>query len=129
MTEVADFEHAKSQAGELLETYITGAVRLAWTMITQIPPMIATEPKRHEPNLTILEECSEGELVSQQTVSLRPILFFSYEGQVAVEGIVHVITSGWVSTIKSRFEEGRRYVTGPKEMITAKRTFREAPPP
>ena len=101
---VVDFEQAESEAGELLDTYITGAVRLAWMMITRIPPMIATEPKNHVPHLTLLQECSEGELVSQQTISLRPILFFSYEGQVAVEGIV--ITPGWVATIKSRFEKG-----------------------
>ena len=72
--------------------------------------MIAIEPKEHEPRLTILQECSEGELVSLQTVSLRPILFFSYEGQVAVQGIV--IPSGWVATIKSRLEQGRKKVTG-----------------
>ena len=87
-TEFADFQHAKSEAGELLEMYITGGVRLAWKMVTQIPPMIAIEPKKHEPHLTILQDCSEGEVVSQQTVSLRPILFFSYEGQVAIQGIV-----------------------------------------
>ena len=50
--------------------------------------MIAIEPKEHDPHLTIFQECSEGEVVSQQSVSLRPILFFSYEGQVAVQGIV-----------------------------------------
>ena len=72
--------------------------------------MVAIEPKIHDPHLTILQECSEGEVASQQTVSLRPILFFSYEGQVAVEGIV--ITPGWVATIKSRFEKGRKIVTG-----------------
>ena len=87
-SEVADLQQAESEAGELLDTYTTGAVCLAWKMITQIPPMIAIEPKKHEPHLTILQDCSEGEVVSQQTVSLRPILFFSYEGQVAIQGVV-----------------------------------------
>ena len=72
--------------------------------------MIAIEPKEHDAHLTILQECSEGEVISQQSVSLRPILFFSYEGEVAVQGIV--ITSGWVATIKSRLEQGRKNVTG-----------------
>ena len=54
--------------------------------------MVAIESKIHDPHLTILQECREVEVASQQTVSLQPILFFSYEGQVAVEGIV--ITPG-----------------------------------
>ena len=72
--------------------------------------MIATEPKNHDPHLTILQECSEGEVALQQTVSLPPILFFSYEGQVAVEGIV--ITPGWVATIQSKLEKGRKNLKG-----------------
>ena len=72
--------------------------------------MIAIEPRIHDPHFTVLQECSEGEVALQQTVSLRPILFFSYEGQVAVEGIV--ITPGWVATIKPKLEKGRKNLEG-----------------
>ena len=57
-------------------------------MVTRIPPMIAREPTTHEGRRTILEDCNEFEVASQKIICLRPILFFSYEGQVAVEGIV-----------------------------------------
>jgi len=50
--------------------------------------MIAAEPTTHEERLTILEGCNESEIASEKIISLRPILFFSYEGQVAVAGIV-----------------------------------------
>ena len=50
--------------------------------------MIAAEPTTHEERHTILEDCDEYEVASQDIIFLRPILFFSYEGQVAVEGIV-----------------------------------------
>ena len=50
--------------------------------------MIARKPTTHEARRTILENCNEFEVASQEVISLRPILFFSYEGQVAVEGIV-----------------------------------------
>ena len=57
-------------------------------MVTRIPPMIAIEPKAFDQHCTILEDCSDGDTASQEVISVRPILFFSYEGQVAVEGIV-----------------------------------------
>ena len=50
--------------------------------------MIAAKPTTHEARRTILQDCDEFEVASQDIISLRPILFFSYEGQVAVEGIV-----------------------------------------
>ena len=88
---VKNFECANSLAGELLDAYITAGIQLAWKMITQLPPMIAIEPIAFDPHTTKLEPCyAEEENASLQTitVALRPILFFSYEGQVAVEGIV-----------------------------------------
>ena len=84
---VEDFKLAKSLAGELLDAYITGGIQLAWMMVTRIPPMIAVEPTAHNPHHTIREDCSDGDTGSG-VISVRPILFFSYEGQVAVEGIV-----------------------------------------
>ena len=75
-------------AGDCLATYITSGIRLAWMMVTRIPPMIAAKPTTHEARRTILQDCGEFEVASQDIISLRPILFFSYEGQVAVEGIV-----------------------------------------
>ena len=88
---VEDFELAKSLAGELLDGYITGGIRLAWMMVTRIPPMIAVEPTAFDPHTTKLEPCYDEEdnpSLQTITVALRPILFFSYEGQVAVEGII-----------------------------------------
>ena len=51
-------------------------------MATRIPPMIATEPKKHDPCFTTLEGCCDEDDTCI-LVPLRPI-----EGQVAVEGIV-----------------------------------------
>ena len=88
---VKNLEHARSLAGELLDTYITGGIRLAWMMVTRIPPMIAIEPTAFDPCTTKLESCyGEKDDAPLQTiiVALRPILCFSYEGHVAVEGIV-----------------------------------------
>ena len=56
--------------------------------------MIATEPKKHEPCFTTLEPCCDEDndaCTVTNVVPLRPILFFSYEGQVAVEGIVAIL--------------------------------------
>ena len=90
---VEDFSCAELLAGELLDTYITGGIQLAWMMVTRIPPMIATEPTSFDPHCTILEECNESNIASQQVISLRPILYFSYEGEVAVQGIVTTLCS------------------------------------
>ena len=57
-------------------------------MVTRIPPMIAKQPTTFDPHCTLLEDCNEGDVAKQPTISMRPILFFSYEGQVAVQGIV-----------------------------------------
>lgn len=93
---IEGFERAKALAGELLNTYINSGVHLAWTMVTRIPPMFSIQPQKHEPPYTILEDCNDEENdASQQTilVPLRPILFFSYEGHPAIEGIIAVIPS------------------------------------
>ena len=87
-SEIENFEDAKSLAKERLDTYINGGIRLALMMATRIPPMIATEPKKHDPRFTTLEACCDEDDDACISVPLRPILFFSYEGQVAVEGIV-----------------------------------------
>lgn len=84
---IKNFEDAKLLAKERLDTYINGGIRLAWMMATRIPPMIATEPKKHDPCFTTLEGCCDEDDTCI-LVPLLPILFFSYEGQVAVEGIV-----------------------------------------
>lgn len=57
-------------------------------MVTRIPPMIANEPISFDPQRTILEDCNESDIALQQVISLRPILYFSYDGEVAVQGIV-----------------------------------------
>ena len=86
---VKGFELANSLAGELLDTYITAGIQLAWKMVTQIPPMIAIAPTKHEPDCTILDPSYDMENdASLQHVPLRPILYFSYHGQVALKGIV-----------------------------------------
>ena len=89
---VEHFEIAKSLAGELLDAYITGGVRLAWMMVTRIPPMIAVEPTANNPH----------------TISMQPILYFSYEGQVAVQGIITnpPTRPQWVLTQVAKFNQG-----------------------
>ena len=55
--------------------------------------MIANEPTSFDPHCTILEECNQSDIASQQFISLRPILYFSYEGVAAVQGIVTTLPS------------------------------------
>ena len=88
---VEDFELAKSLPGELLDAYITGGIRLAWMMVTRIPPMIAVEPTAYDPHTTILEGANNSDFTHKRTISIRPILYFSYEGQVAVQGIITIL--------------------------------------
>ena len=58
-------------------------------MVTQIPPMIAITPTKHEPQCTESESSYDvGNDTSIQNLPLRPILFFSYHGQVAIKGIL-----------------------------------------
>ena len=57
-------------------------------MVTRVPPMIASEPTAYHPGTTILESSTESDVGSQHIIALRPILFFSYEGEVAVRGII-----------------------------------------
>ena len=56
-------------------------------MVTRIPPMIAAEPTAFDEHCTIFDNCN-GDDITPQPISTRPILYFSYEGQVAVQGIV-----------------------------------------
>ena len=56
-------------------------------MVTRIPPMIATEPIPSDPDSTILKPCKQRDITSQQIIPMRPVLYFSYEGEVAVRGI------------------------------------------
>ena len=88
---VEDFELAKLPAGELLDAYITGGIRLAWMMVTRIPPMIAVEPTTYNPHTTILEGANNSDVPLKRTISIRPILYFSYEGHVAVQGIITIL--------------------------------------
>ena len=91
---VEHFEHAKSQAPKLLDTYVIGGIRLALIMVTRIPPMISIAPTKHEPHYTTLKCCNESEITEQSIlVPLRPILYFSYEGEVAIEGEVTILPS------------------------------------
>ena len=85
--EVEGFERAKLLAEELLDIYITHGVGLAWMMVTRIPPMIATEPIPSDPDSTILMPCKQRDITSQHIIPMRPVLYFSYEGEVAVRGI------------------------------------------
>ena len=87
---VEDFDQAKSvqKAEQLLDTFITGGLRLAWMMVTQIPPMIAISPTKFSPHCTIFGDFNENDVALTETISLRPIIYFSYEGEVAVQGII-----------------------------------------
>ena len=92
---VEHFKCAKSLAAELLDIYVTGGVRLALTMVTRIPPMISVVPEKHDPHSTILKSCNESEFTTHHSIlrPLRPILYFSYEGEVAIEGEVTILPS------------------------------------
>ena len=105
---VEDFDLAKSLAGELLDGYITGGIRLAWMMVTRVPPMIAVEPAAYNPHTTILEGANNSDVTLKRTISTRPILYFSYEGQVAVQGIVTIPPTRpqWVLAQVSKFNQG-----------------------
>ena len=102
---VENFELAKSLAGRLLDAYITGGIRLAWMMVTRIPPMIAVEPTAYNPHTTILEGASNSDVTFKRTISMRPILYFSYEGHVAVQGIVTILPTR-VPAQASNFNQG-----------------------
>ena len=106
---VDDIDHAKSLAGELLDAYITGGIRLALMMVTRIPPMIAVEPTAHHPHTTTLEAANNScDAALRQTISIQPILYFSYEGQVAVQGIIIIPSTRpqWVHAQISKFNQG-----------------------
>ena len=81
-------------------------------MATRIPPMIVTEPKKHDPRFTTLEACCDEDDDACILVPLRPILFFSYEGQVAVEGIV--------ATLPSRKESREKYDEQSSQKVVGK---------
>ena len=106
---VDDIDHAKSLAGELLDAYITGGIRLALMMVTRIPPMIAVEPTAYNPHTTMLEGANNsGDVTSKRTISMRPILYFSYEGHVAVQGII-TIPPTRAPAQGSNFNQGTSY--------------------
>ena len=102
---VERFEPAKSLAGELLDAYITGGIRLAWMMVTRIPPMIAVEPTAYNPHATILEGANNSDATLKRTISMRPILYLSYEGHVAVQGIITILPTK-VPAQSSNFNQG-----------------------
>lgn len=83
---VTHFKHANLKAPVVLDDYITSGVRLAWMMVTRIPPMIAIQPTKYDSHCIILDGCDENDVKSQPTISIQPILYYSYEGQVAVHG-------------------------------------------
>ena len=54
-------------------------------MVTRIPPMIAAEPTAFDEHSTIFEYFDDNDISLEPKISLRPILYFSYEGEVAVQ--------------------------------------------
>ena len=79
-------------------------------MVTRIPPMIAVEPTAYNPHATILEGANNSDATLKRTISMRPILYFSYEGQVAVQGIITIPPtrppSQWVLTQVAKYNQG-----------------------
>ena len=67
--------------------------------------MIAVEPTAYNPHATILEGANNSAVTLKQTISMRPILYFSYEGHVAVQGIITIPPSR-VPAQASNFNEG-----------------------
>ena len=103
---VEGFEHARSLAGGLLDTYITGGIRLVWMMVTRIPPMIAAEPTAYNAHTTTLEGSNDHDVTLEGSISTRPTLYYSYEGQVAVQGIITTTRRRWVHAQVSKFNQG-----------------------
>ena len=96
-----------SLPGKLLDTYTTGGIRLVWMMVTRLPPMIAVEPTAYNPHTTILEGSKDSDVAQKQTILMRPILYYSYEGQVAVPGIVITVPQHQsVLSQVSKFNQG-----------------------
>jgi len=105
-SEIEDFKHAYSINRGLLDVYITSSVRLAFLMVTRIPPMIAQEPATFNPSHTIQDySWDESNDEMQCITSMQPILFFSYEGEVALQGIV---TNILVSRGHSHVDDGHK---------------------
>ena len=59
--------------------------------------MIAVEPTAFEEHSTISEDFNDNDISLEPNTSLRPILYFSYEGEVAVQGIISNPPSNFVS--------------------------------
>ena len=57
-------------------------------MVTRIPPMIAAEPTAYNAHTTTLEGSNDRDVTSEESISTRPTLYYGYEGQVAVQGII-----------------------------------------
>ena len=74
-------------------------------MVTQIPPMIAAEPTAYNAHTTILEGSNDSDVTLKRTISIRPILYYSYEGQVAVQGIITILPTR-VPPQASKFNQG-----------------------
>ena len=74
-------------------------------MVTRIPPMIAVEPTAFDEHTTILEGSSDSDVTQKRTISMRPILYYSYEGQVAVQGIITILPTR-VPPQASKFNQG-----------------------
>ena len=59
--------------------------------------MIAIEPTAFDEHSTIFEDFNDNDIPLEPNISLRPILYFSYEGEVAVQGIICNPPSNFVS--------------------------------
>ena len=83
-------------------------------MVTRIPPMIAVEPTAFDEHTTVLEGSSDSDVTQKRTISMRPILYYSYEGQVAVQGIITILPTR-VPPQASKFNQGMQ---SPPETLT-----------
>ena len=68
---------------------IQKASEIAWGMVTQVPPMICSEPRKLSEKLHEIKEChwqvNDG---PYELVYLRPVLFHNRHGAVAAQGQV-----------------------------------------
>ena len=73
----------------MLDEYISTAIKLAWNMVTTQPPMVIDTPpdfseEVHERQYTQWDE----KLESYNLSYMRPVLFYSCNGELALKGWV-----------------------------------------
>ena len=86
--------------------------RITLSMVTQVPPMICSEPIKFNEKIHDIKECKWQESISHyELVYYRPVLFYSIHGAVAARGQVgnraypiETMTTFQRTAVESKFE-------------------------